>query len=119
MLLFFGGEIHNSVYKREITETRSSQVRKETRQQDVRVLKYLAMCVLTTVIGVFPGEPSPPKLEGALQSKGNTLKVKWIKQDDGGSPITHYLIRYKAVSITGLKEEEKKGVSVKYMMLIR
>lgn len=48
---------------------------------------------------VFPGEPSPPKLEGAIQSKGNVLKVRWIKQDDGGSPITHYLIRYKAVSI--------------------
>lgn len=45
------------------------------------------------------GEPSPPKLEGTPQSKGNAVKVKWIKQDDGGSPITHYLIRYKAVSI--------------------
>ncbi|XP_076832356.1 neural cell adhesion molecule 1b isoform X2 [Brachyhypopomus gauderio] len=41
-------------------------------------------------------EPSPPKLVGTLQSKGNVLKVSWHRQDDGGSPITHYLIRYKA-----------------------
>uniref|UniRef100_A0A8C8JGN8 Neural cell adhesion molecule 1b n=1 Tax=Oncorhynchus tshawytscha TaxID=74940 RepID=A0A8C8JGN8_ONCTS len=40
-------------------------------------------------------EPEPPKLEGTLQTKGNSLKVNWIKQDDGGSPITHYLVRYK------------------------
>ncbi|KAL0973242.1 hypothetical protein UPYG_G00200890 [Umbra pygmaea] len=40
-------------------------------------------------------EPNPPKLEGTLQTKGNSLKVNWIKQDDGGSPITHYLVRYK------------------------
>uniref|UniRef100_A0A669D510 Neural cell adhesion molecule 1b n=1 Tax=Oreochromis niloticus TaxID=8128 RepID=A0A669D510_ORENI len=39
--------------------------------------------------------PNPPKLEGALQRKGNSLRVSWIKQDDGGSPILHYLIRYK------------------------
>ncbi|XP_026780173.1 neural cell adhesion molecule 1b isoform X2 [Pangasianodon hypophthalmus] len=50
-------------------------------------------------------EPSPPKLEGALQSKGNALKVKWIKQDDGGSPITHYLIRYKAREDLAWKDE--------------
>uniref|UniRef100_A0A3Q2VXH0 Neural cell adhesion molecule 1b n=1 Tax=Haplochromis burtoni TaxID=8153 RepID=A0A3Q2VXH0_HAPBU len=41
--------------------------------------------------------PNPPKLEGALQRKGNSLRVSWIKQDDGGSPILHYLIRYKPV----------------------
>uniref|UniRef100_A0A8C7TRY3 Neural cell adhesion molecule 1a n=1 Tax=Oncorhynchus mykiss TaxID=8022 RepID=A0A8C7TRY3_ONCMY len=41
-------------------------------------------------------EPSPPKLEGKLQTMGNALKVNWIKQDDGGSPIKHYLIRYRA-----------------------
>uniref|UniRef100_A0A4W4FIS2 Neural cell adhesion molecule 1a n=1 Tax=Electrophorus electricus TaxID=8005 RepID=A0A4W4FIS2_ELEEL len=44
-------------------------------------------------------EPSPPKLVGTLQPKGNILKVNWLKQDDGGSPIIHYLVRYKAVSV--------------------
>uniref|UniRef100_A0A3B3UWL2 Neural cell adhesion molecule 1b n=1 Tax=Poecilia latipinna TaxID=48699 RepID=A0A3B3UWL2_9TELE len=39
--------------------------------------------------------PNPPKLEGSVEPKGNSLKVSWIKQDDGGSPILHYLIRYK------------------------
>ncbi|XP_031428224.1 neural cell adhesion molecule 1a isoform X20 [Clupea harengus] len=41
-------------------------------------------------------EPNPPKLEGKLQTKGNSVKVYWVKQDDGGSPIKHYLVRYKA-----------------------
>lgn len=53
------------------------------------------------------GEPSPPKLEGKLQTTGNALKVNWIKQDDGGSPIKHYLIRYRAVSMT-----EQGGVTL-------
>ncbi|XP_031428225.1 neural cell adhesion molecule 1a isoform X21 [Clupea harengus] len=43
------------------------------------------------------GEPNPPKLEGKLQTKGNSVKVYWVKQDDGGSPIKHYLVRYKAL----------------------
>uniref|UniRef100_A0AAY4AJA8 Neural cell adhesion molecule 1a n=1 Tax=Denticeps clupeoides TaxID=299321 RepID=A0AAY4AJA8_9TELE len=43
-------------------------------------------------------EPNPPKLDGKLQPKGNSVKVYWFKQDDGGSPIKHYLVRYKAVS---------------------
>uniref|UniRef100_A0A3Q3QQD3 Neural cell adhesion molecule 1b n=1 Tax=Monopterus albus TaxID=43700 RepID=A0A3Q3QQD3_MONAL len=42
--------------------------------------------------------PNPPKLEGALQPKGDSVKISWIKQDDGGSPILHYLVRYKPVT---------------------
>uniref|UniRef100_A0A8D3CJQ2 Neural cell adhesion molecule 1a n=1 Tax=Scophthalmus maximus TaxID=52904 RepID=A0A8D3CJQ2_SCOMX len=37
------------------------------------------------------GEPSAPKLEVKVQKGGNSLKVNWIKQDDGGSPIMYYL----------------------------
>ena len=51
-----------------------------------------------------PAEPTPPKQEGTQQLKGNALRVNWIKQDDGGSPITHYLVRYKAVSIDAVHE---------------
>lgn len=51
---------------------------------------------------LFVGEPSAPKLEAMVQNQGNVLKVNWIKQDDGGSPIKHYLVRYKAVSILKL-----------------
>lgn len=29
------------------------------------------------------------------------MKVYLIKQDDGGSPIKHYLVRYKPVSMMG------------------
>ncbi|XP_039619950.1 neural cell adhesion molecule 1a isoform X7 [Polypterus senegalus] len=55
------------------------------------------------------GEPSMPKLEGTIQDTGNTLKVKvkWIKQDDGGSPIKHYLVRYKAKQVQDWKPEIK------------
>ncbi|XP_023964813.1 neural cell adhesion molecule 1 isoform X12 [Trachemys scripta elegans] len=43
-------------------------------------------------------EPSAPKLEGQIGEDGNSIKVNLIKQDDGGSPIRHYLIKYKALS---------------------
>uniref|UniRef100_A0A8C3XQR2 Neural cell adhesion molecule 1 n=1 Tax=Chelydra serpentina TaxID=8475 RepID=A0A8C3XQR2_CHESE len=43
-------------------------------------------------------EPSAPKLEGQIGEDGNSIKVNLIKQDDGGSPIRHYLIKYKAHS---------------------
>lgn len=44
------------------------------------------------------GEPSAPKLEANVADEGNSLRVTWIKQDDGGLPIIHYLVKYKAVS---------------------
>uniref|UniRef100_A0A8C0AX33 Neural cell adhesion molecule 1 n=1 Tax=Buteo japonicus TaxID=224669 RepID=A0A8C0AX33_9AVES len=47
---------------------------------------------------IVSGEPSAPKLEGQMGEDGNSIKVNVIKQDDGGSPIRHYLIKYKAHS---------------------
>uniref|UniRef100_A0A8D2DEP8 Neural cell adhesion molecule 1 n=1 Tax=Sciurus vulgaris TaxID=55149 RepID=A0A8D2DEP8_SCIVU len=44
------------------------------------------------------GEPSAPKLEGQMGEDGNSIKVNLIKQDDGGSPIRHYLVKYRASS---------------------
>nr|XP_044608248.1 neural cell adhesion molecule 1 isoform X7 [Equus asinus] len=43
-------------------------------------------------------EPSAPKLEGQMGEDGNSIKVNLIKQDDGGSPIRHYLVKYRAPS---------------------
>ncbi|RXN12421.1 neural cell adhesion molecule 1-like isoform X8 [Labeo rohita] len=63
-------------------------------------------------------EPSPPVLEGTLQPKGNSLKVKWTKQDDGGSPITHYLVRYKAREDSDWKPEIRLPNVSEYVMLI-
>lgn len=51
------------------------------------------VCSLT-----ISGEPSAPKLEGQMGEDGNSIKVNLIKQDDGGSPIRHYLVKYRAVS---------------------
>ncbi|XP_039526708.1 neural cell adhesion molecule 1b isoform X18 [Pimephales promelas] len=62
-------------------------------------------------------EPSPPILEGTLHSKGNALKVKWTKQDDGGSPITHYLVRYKPREDPDWKPEIRLPNVSEYLML--
>ncbi|XP_041734375.2 neural cell adhesion molecule 1 isoform X11 [Coregonus clupeaformis] len=63
------------------------------------------------------GEPEPPKLEGTLQTKGNSLKVNWFKQDDGGSPITHYLVRYKPKHQADWKPEIRLPSGSEYVVL--
>ncbi|XP_021438313.1 neural cell adhesion molecule 1 isoform X14 [Oncorhynchus mykiss] len=63
------------------------------------------------------GEPEPPKLEGTLQTKGNSLKVNWLKQDDGGSPITHYLVRYKPKHQADWKPEIRLPGGSEYVVL--
>ncbi|KAM4743057.1 LOW QUALITY PROTEIN: neural cell adhesion molecule 1b [Anableps anableps] len=63
------------------------------------------------------GNPNPPKLEGSLQPKGNSLKVSWIKQDDGGSPILHYLIRYKPIQASEWKPEIRMPSDSDYVVL--
>uniref|UniRef100_A0A3P9A439 Neural cell adhesion molecule 1 n=1 Tax=Esox lucius TaxID=8010 RepID=A0A3P9A439_ESOLU len=84
-------------------------------------------CVQTEPVAVTPTyipstssalrEPSPPKLEGKLQATGNALKVNWIKQDDGGSPIKHYLIRYKAKHVSVWKPEIRVPHGSDYVVL--
>ncbi|KAK9521024.1 hypothetical protein VZT92_020867 [Zoarces viviparus] len=61
--------------------------------------------------------PNPPKLEGLLQPKGNSLKVRWIKQDDGGSPILHYLVRYKPIQVSEWKPEIRLPSGSDYVVL--
>ncbi|XP_077402542.1 neural cell adhesion molecule 1a isoform X3 [Vanacampus margaritifer] len=63
------------------------------------------------------GEPSAPKLEAMVQNQGNALKVNWIKQDDGGSPIKHYLVRYKAKHVSDWKPEIRMPHSSEYVVL--
>lgn len=63
------------------------------------------------------GEPSAPKLEVKVQERGNILKVNWIKQDDGGSPIIHYLIRYKAKHVSDWKPEIRMPSNSEYVTL--
>nr|XP_040029278.1 neural cell adhesion molecule 1b isoform X3 [Gasterosteus aculeatus aculeatus] len=63
------------------------------------------------------GNPNPPKLEGALPPKGNSLKVRWIKQDDGGSPILHYLVRYKPIQVSEWKPEIRLPSGSDYVFL--
>uniref|UniRef100_A0A8D3C1K6 Neural cell adhesion molecule 1b n=1 Tax=Scophthalmus maximus TaxID=52904 RepID=A0A8D3C1K6_SCOMX len=60
--------------------------------------------------------PNPPKIEGALQPKGNSLKVSLIKQDDGGSPIIHYLVRYKPIQASEWKPEIRLPSSSEYVV---
>uniref|UniRef100_A0A8C7UFY0 Neural cell adhesion molecule 1b n=1 Tax=Oncorhynchus mykiss TaxID=8022 RepID=A0A8C7UFY0_ONCMY len=94
----------------------SSSARVEFQEPDatggVPVLRYRAEWKT-----VGRGEPEPPKLEGTLQTKGNSLKVNWIKQDDGGSPITHYLVRYKPKHQTDWKPEIRLPSGSEYVVL--
>ncbi|XP_023818326.1 neural cell adhesion molecule 1 isoform X5 [Oryzias latipes] len=53
----------------------------------------------------FTREPSAPKLEANVADEGNSLRVTWIKQDDGGLPIIHYLVKYKAKHVPEWKPE--------------
>ncbi|XP_061607147.1 neural cell adhesion molecule 1a isoform X4 [Phyllopteryx taeniolatus] len=62
-------------------------------------------------------EPSAPKLEAMVQNQGNALKVNWIKQDDGGSPIKHYLVRYKAKHVSDWKPEIRMPRGSDYVVL--
>ncbi|XP_077421529.1 neural cell adhesion molecule 1b isoform X10 [Vanacampus margaritifer] len=61
--------------------------------------------------------PSPPKLDGALQPIGNSLKVSWIKQDDGGLPILHYLVRFKPIQSAQWKPEVRMPSDSDYVIL--
>ncbi|XP_054611156.1 neural cell adhesion molecule 1-like isoform X6 [Dunckerocampus dactyliophorus] len=62
-------------------------------------------------------EPTAPKLEAMIQNQGNSLKVNWIKQDDGGSPIKHYLVRYKAKHVSDWKPEIRVPHGSEYVVL--
>ncbi|KFU89414.1 Neural cell adhesion molecule 1, partial [Chaetura pelagica] len=62
-------------------------------------------------------EPSPPKLEGQMGEDGNSIKVNVIKQDDGGSPIRHYLIKYKAKHSSEWKPEIRLPSGSDHVML--
>ncbi|XP_072303043.1 neural cell adhesion molecule 1a isoform X5 [Eucyclogobius newberryi] len=62
-------------------------------------------------------EPTAPKLEVKVSNKGNALKVNWFKQDDGGSPIMHYLVRYKAKHTSDWKPEIRLPHGSDYVVL--
>ncbi|XP_019725152.1 neural cell adhesion molecule 1a isoform X1 [Hippocampus comes] len=73
--------------------------------------------LIVTTSMALKGEPSAPKLEAMVQNQGNALKVNWIKQDDGGSPIKHYLVRYKAKHVSDWKPEIRMPHSSEYVVL--
>uniref|UniRef100_A0ABM5EQI5 Neural cell adhesion molecule 1 isoform X1 n=1 Tax=Pogona vitticeps TaxID=103695 RepID=A0ABM5EQI5_9SAUR len=62
-------------------------------------------------------EPSAPKLEGQVGEDGNSIKVNLIKQDDGGSPIRHYLIKYKIKHSSDWKPEIRLPSGSDHVML--
>ncbi|XP_042071124.1 neural cell adhesion molecule 1-like isoform X4 [Haplochromis burtoni] len=63
------------------------------------------------------GEPSAPKLQAKVHSPGNSLKINWITQDNGGSKIKHYLIRYKAKRVSDWKPELRLPSDSTYIVL--
>ncbi|XP_013132096.1 neural cell adhesion molecule 1a isoform X16 [Oreochromis niloticus] len=62
-------------------------------------------------------EPSAPKLQAKVHSPGNSLKINWITQDNGGSKIKHYLIRYKAKRVSDWKPELRLPSDSTYILL--
>ncbi|XP_060106556.1 neural cell adhesion molecule 1 isoform X2 [Heteronotia binoei] len=62
-------------------------------------------------------EPSAPKLEGQMGEDGNSIKVNLIKQDDGGSPIRHYLIKYRVKHSSDWKPEIRLPSGSDHVML--
>ncbi|XP_013929922.1 PREDICTED: neural cell adhesion molecule 1-like, partial [Thamnophis sirtalis] len=71
-------------------------------------------CAFTPILA---GEPSAPKLEGHMGDDGNSIKVNLIKQDDGGSPIRHYLIKYKVKQSPEWKPEIRLPSGSDHVML--
>uniref|UniRef100_A0A3Q2CKB7 Neural cell adhesion molecule 1a n=1 Tax=Cyprinodon variegatus TaxID=28743 RepID=A0A3Q2CKB7_CYPVA len=63
------------------------------------------------------GEPNAPLLEVMPIKSSNTVKIKWTKQDDGGSPIKHLLVRYKAKHVSDWKPELKLPPRSEYVIL--
>ncbi|XP_045433957.1 neural cell adhesion molecule 1 isoform X2 [Pipistrellus kuhlii] len=63
------------------------------------------------------GEPSAPKLEGQMGEDGNSIKVNLIKQDDGGSPIRHYLVKYRTKLSSEWKPEIRLPSGSDHIML--
>ncbi|XP_045139517.1 neural cell adhesion molecule 1 [Echinops telfairi] len=63
------------------------------------------------------GEPSAPKLEGQMGEDGNSIKVNLIKQDDGGSPIRHYLVKYRSKLSSDWKPEIRLPSGSDHVML--
>ncbi|XP_038146301.1 neural cell adhesion molecule 1a [Cyprinodon tularosa] len=62
-------------------------------------------------------EPNAPLLEVMPIKSSNTVKIKWTKQDDGGSPIKHLLVRYKAKHVSDWKPELKLPPRSEYVIL--
>ncbi|KAK2510188.1 hypothetical protein MC885_004902, partial [Smutsia gigantea] len=93
-----------------------------TQPQLLLALPPLSPCLIQTVSTIFSihlsaGEPSAPKLEGQMGEDGNSIKVNLIKQDDGGSPIRHYLVRYRAKLSSEWKPEIRLPSGSDHVML--
>ncbi|KAM4651270.1 neural cell adhesion molecule 1 isoform 1-T1 [Discoglossus pictus] len=62
-------------------------------------------------------EPSAPKLQWFIGDDGNSIKVNLIKQDDGGSPIRHYLVNHRAKNSAEWKPELRVPSNSDHVML--
>ncbi|XP_047547521.1 neural cell adhesion molecule 1 isoform X2 [Lutra lutra] len=92
----------------------------EFKTQPVHGPLPLAPASSSTPVPLSPpdkGEPSAPKLEGQMGEDGNSIKVNLIKQDDGGSPIRHYLVKYRAKLSSEWKPEIRLPSGSDHVML--
>ncbi|XP_031164134.1 neural cell adhesion molecule 1a isoform X20 [Sander lucioperca] len=94
----------------------ASTFKTEPVQYSFTISSEIPTTIAATTLAI-KGEPSAPILEVKVQDRGNTLKVNWIKQDDGGSPIKHYLVRYKAKHVSDWKPEIRLPRNSEYVTL--
>ncbi|XP_028450610.1 neural cell adhesion molecule 1a isoform X3 [Perca flavescens] len=94
----------------------ASTFKTEPVQYSFTISSEIPTTIAATTMAI-KGEPSAPILEVKIQDRGNTLKINWIKQDDGGSPIKHYLVRYKAKHVSDWKPEIRLPHNSEYVTL--
>ncbi|XP_047235162.1 neural cell adhesion molecule 1a isoform X5 [Girardinichthys multiradiatus] len=102
--------------KGEGESSRASTFKTEPVQYSLTIASSMPPAIAATSMS-FKGEPNAPILEVTPVKSSNSVKVKWTKQDDGGSPIKHYLVRYKAKHVSDWKPELRLPPASEYIML--
>ncbi|XP_035998631.1 neural cell adhesion molecule 1-like isoform X6 [Fundulus heteroclitus] len=92
--------------KGEGESSRASTFKTEPVQYSLTLASSAPPAIAATSMAI-KGEPNAPILEVLPGKNLNSVKIKWTKQDDGGSPIKHYLLRYKAKHVSDWKPEQR------------
>ena len=63
---------------------------------NVRSLYKLCCCILIFIVSLFVGVPSAPRDLQVKDTTDQSITVTWSPpEDDGGKPVTNYVIEWK------------------------